>query len=785
MLSYKRIIQLALKHPKVIISFTTVLTIIFMVFTLQIGFNPDVNSLLPEDNPSNTNFLDLNSNGEFTDNFSFLVRGNDLYTPEHLLQLHLAVEQIEAFDNITTGIHAFSFVTAEKRGSRIALTPISVDKDVSQWTEEDARIFKERLLTDDIAENLIVSDDGNSLLFYFPAILTENNGEQIEEIEKILEPIKSFASVYMNGGLFFTDRVQYYLQSDLKLLLSLSIVIIMLIYFISFKAKRAVFLPMSVVLFATIWAMGIMSLFGFEMTIINIITPVLILTLGSSYSIHLLSDYYRTHPVRITNDNTWIAEVISHVAKTIVVAGMTTIAGFLSLLGTRIEAFREFGLSTSIGIVASVILTLFYLPAMLSIMSTPATTYYKMTVKGRLSLVIKQVAKAVANYWYVFLIIFALSAAGFAYSFPRVLFDTSFMKYYPKNEAAIVNLKEIVNDIGGVDAVNITIEAPEDANRYFIDTEVLKQVAAFEEAVLAGTPEVTHILSFPQYIRFFNDISSGQSRIPDSPGVVMLLSRYFSLLSEYGMGSADMQALISDDYNSITISIRFTHVDKNKLTDLKLTNRIIGELQQYAREHLPEETEVTIWGQVNRMLALNNLIERDQQQSTVISLFIVLLLAWITFSSFKYGVLALLPILFGIMSNYIFMYVFSIPFDMVTIAFSSVTVGVGIDDAIHYIIRFKSIYNHRPGNLKPAVKRTIELTGRPIILTTVAIIAGLLVLTMASFVPITYFGLLISIALLNTLLATLFILPSALIFWIGTERFFRKRMARKNGGLQA
>jgi predicted RND superfamily exporter protein len=385
----------------------------------------------------------------------------------------------------------------------------------------------------------------------------------------------------------------------------------------------------------------------------------------------------------------------------------------------------------------------------------------------------------------VFLIIFALSAAGFVYSFPRVLFDTSFMKYYPKNEAAIVNLKEIVNDIGGVDAVNITIEAPEDSNRYFIDTDVLKQVAAFEDAVISGTPEITHILSFPQYIQFFNDISSGESRIPDTPGVVMLLSRYFSLLSEYGMGSADMQALISDDYNTITISVRFAHVEKNQLTDLKLTNRIIDELHQYAREYLPEEAEFTIWGQVNRMLALNNLIERDQQQSTVISLLIVLLLAWITFSSFKYGVLALLPILFGIMSNYIFMYVFSIPFDMVTIAFSSVTVGVGIDDAIHYIIRFKSIYNHRPGNLKPAVKRTIELTGRPIILTTVAIIAGLLVLTMASFVPITYFGLLISIALLNTLLATLFILPSALIFWIGTERFFRKRLARKNGELQA
>jgi predicted RND superfamily exporter protein len=205
---------------------------------------------------------------------------------------------------------------------------------------------------------------------------------------------------------------------------------------------------------------------------------------------------------------------------------------------------------------------------------------------------------------------------------------------------------------------------------------------------------------------------------------------------------------------------------------------VIGELEQYAEQYIPEEAQYTIWGQVNRMVALNNLIEQDQRQSTALSILIVLILAWITFSSFKFGLLALLPILYGIMSNYIFMYIFNIPFDMVTIAFSSVTVGVGIDDAIHFIIRFRSIYNYRPGNLIPAVKRTIELTGRPIILTTVAIIAGLLVLTMASFVPIQYFGLLISIALLNTLLATLFILPSALIFWIGAERFFMKRAKR-------
>ena len=125
------------------------------------------------------------------------------------------------------------------------------------------------------------------------------------------------------------------------------------------------------------------------------------------------------------------------------------------------------------------------------------------------------------------------------------------------------------------------------------------------------------------------------------------------------------------------------------------------------------------------------------------------------------------------------MFLLKIPFDMVTIAFASVTVGVGIDDAVHFILRFKALYFYRSGSLLPAVKRTIELTGRPIMLTTFSIIGGLLVLTLASFIPIKYFGLLISLALLNTLLATLFILPSGIILWIGTQRAIEKRRVRK------
>ncbi len=753
-----------------------------LFFALQIELNPDVNTLLPKDDPSNMNFNYYNNNGEFTDNFMFLLEGEDLYTPENLAVIYSVVEKIEAFDNITTGVHPFSFITAEKKGTRLALTPIAVVESVQNWTQDEADQFKRRLLADDIARNLIVSEDGNAILFFFPAyLLPDENQQQIKDLAEILKPLEEFGRVSMNGGLFFTDRVLYYLQSDLILLLAFCFIIIMIIYYLSFKAKRAIFLPMSVVVFGTIWSLAIVAILGFELTIINIITPALILTLGSSYSIHFLSDYYRTHPKKLEkNDKEWILDVVSHVSKTIVIAGLTTIAGFLSLLVTRIPEFRQFGISTSIGILFCVVLTLVYLPAILNILPNPSITYYNMVVGGKLSSFIKRMAKVVISKWYIFLIIFAAAVGGFIYSYPRVSFETSYVKYYPKNEAAITNLKRAVSQIGGVDAINITINAPEGSDRYFINTDVIKQIDLFESTFIDETEEISHTLSFVKYLKFFNKLMTGAAEVPDTPGLVMLLARYFGLISDYSVGNNDLEMLLSEDSNSLTISFRYANPDRSTLAEISVSERVIESLERNAEKLIPEECSYVVWGQVNRMISLSGLIEKDQRDSTLLSLLIVLIIAWITFKSFKYGFLALLPILFGIMTNYIFMYIFNIPFDTVTIAFASITVGVGIDDAVHFILRFKSLYFYRSGSLKPAVKRTIEVTGRPIILTTVSIIGGLLVLTLASFVPIRYFGVLISIALLNTLLATLFILPSALILWIGTERLImKKRLKRK------
>ena len=132
--------------------------------------------------------------------------------------------------------------------------------------------------------------------------------------------------------------------------------------------------------------------------------------------------------------------------------------------------------------------------------------------------------------------------------------------------------------------------------------------------------------------------------------------------------------------------------------------------------------------------------------------------------SLSSGISALIPVLTAVMINYVFMWLFNLPFDMVTIGFSSVAIGTGVDDAIHFLLRLKSRRKENPNeNYIAAVKQNIIDTGRPIILTTVSVDAGLVMLLFASFNPIKFFGALMFLALTAAMIATLFVLPSWLI----------------------
>lgn len=768
------IVRFSQRHSIAVIAITLALTLFFGYFAAGISLNADYNSLLPPESETNQRFHEYNANSEANGNLIVTYQSEQMFTPEVLEVLEEMVAGVESYENILVGTHMFSLVTAIKKGNRLVVAPASPHTE-GAWTEEEALEFRKRLMADKVAKNLVISEDGEMVLFYFPTESAgDGNDELYQEILTLVEPLREYGEPSLNGTLAINDRVSYFLVRDLFMLLGISFLVIMIVYYFSFKAKRAVFLPLTVVVFGVIWCLGIMKLLGFELTIFNIITPPLVLTLGSSYSIHLLNEYYRTGAaVRRSNDRTWIAGAVQHINRTIILACLTSVAGFLSLLFTQIEQFQQFGISTAIGITVCAVLTLFYLPAALHNLSNPKLSQRTHVTEGGLTRVVVRISDMVIRHWHVILVLFLALVAAFIFAVPHVEFETNYTKYFSKDDPLVVSSNRYTREIGGVDTIYVTLEAKDQEKGYFLDPEVLREVDAFEQSVVSLTDDITHNLSFTGYVKFLDGVMDGHGDIPESPGLIMLLSRYLSLITGMDENNAELGMLIDDEQKQMTISLRYRDTANMATTGLENTEHVLDAVAQSAHL-LPDELEVITWGNGERYMALSDMIQRDQRVSTLASILVVFLITSVTFGSLGYGFFSIIPIAVGIMANYIFMVAANIPFDMITMGFSSVTVGVGIDDAIHFILRYRELCRDESLSLSDRIRETVVQTGRPIMLTSVSIISGLMVLSFASFMPVRYFGILISIALFNTLLATLFILPAMMYGGLSLYEKYRR-----------
>ena len=692
----------------------------------------------------------------YPDGFVIIFSSSELYTPKVLNLLTDVMEELETLDKVGPCLSPFDFVTVEKQGTRLSVTPISPLKEGERWTEETASIFKERLLSDDMARNYLYSEDGNTIMLYYRTA-HYNQAEQ-DVMNSIIDPLRDYGRVAINGGSSIINRVTYYIFNDLALLLSLCFIIILLVYYLSFKSLRAVLVPSSLSIIGIIWTLGIMSLIGYKLTIISILTPCLVLTLGSSYSVHMISEYFAeaSDPKKAVNG-------YARTSKTILAACLTTVVGFLSMLVCHTPMFREFGVSVTIGISCCALLAIFYLPSILSLLPEPKAQKVEKIEHGKiLGAFINFINKVITKYWVVVLIITLLLVAGFALVHDKISFNSNYVDYFPQDDEFVLDTKFFAQTMGGTDPYYMEIVAPNNEKGFFLKAENIKKVYDFENTVMEACPDIVQSLSLPQYVGFLNKVYSGENSIPESNALVNLLYRLLQQMKAF-IGSNVLDVLVNEDASVITLAMRNYDAYEQNLQTTASARRVENTLNYY-RYMLPEGTTSKIYCGASTSIRASDMIVKDQNIATWISMVCTVIIASITLFSVFRGCISIIPVLVGIMFNYIFMYITGIPFDLVTIGFSSITFGAGIDDALHYLLRYK--YNktlYPDKRIEDILTMTMNETGRPIILTTVSVVAGMCILLFGSFTPIRYFGLFMAVALTVAMLATLFILPTMIM----------------------
>ncbi|MBN2625854.1 MAG: MMPL family transporter [Spirochaetales bacterium] len=759
----EKILTKLIRHRFVVLALTLVLTLFMGWQAVHVEIRADADSLLPE----REELLKQFSAFGIPQN-EYLVIGverDNLFELPFLQELDTSLEKLKQIKDIETLASPFSQTAFEKKGAFFNIVSTS-DTGRAPENEEELALFKKRMVSGGFTEGLFLSSDETMFLILLEYGDVGDFTVFMNDVESCVAPLRETSRVSISGNPPFEVSAEKYLTRDISIFLTLGIVLILVIYYFGFNSKRSIFLPVLIIISGTVWTIGFMSLVGYAISIVSIVVPPLVLTLGSSYSIHILNSYFRFAHEEVRKDKIWISEAVSSVSSTVLLASITTVVGFLSLLVTSLSQLREFALASSFGILSCSLLSLIVLPCALSLMKNPGTHQTTGIHEGIITRVIKALSHKIVKYRFLFIFIFLAIPVFFYITYPHIKINTDYATYFPKDDPVIQDLNHLAVKMKGFSEMTIVFQGEEENT--FLDRDLLEKLNTLELEVMK-IEDITSTRSFDSFVREAQFVTRGTRDFPASKGPVLFMSRALNSYREQDFKAEEtINGFVNRDYTRYNITFRYYDHETGLSMGEDRVPALLGRIESVLDEYAPEGVTYKIMGPRLFFQDLYNQLNRDLAVSTITAFILIFLVASYTFRSLLYGLLSLVPMFAGVLMNFILMVIFNIPLDLTTVMVSCVSIGIGVDDSIHFLLHYQKDQD---------LYHTMELTGRPIVLTSLSIVAGIILLLFSTFRPIGYFGVLISIALVNTTLGCLVFLPSFLSFQ--TRRFGEKKIRRK------
>ena len=612
------------------------------------------------------------------------------------------------------------------------------------------------------------------------ALNTELSQERDILIETTRAAMSNFddsGDLFLGGTAMIASDMISFIKSDLQYFALGVLIMFVLTLSAIFKKARWVAMPLVSSALIALFVIGFLGWMDWRVTVVSSNFISLLLIISISLTIHLIVRYQELFEFNPSLNKTELVSLtIEQMLKPCFYTALTTIIAFASLGISEIKPVIDFGKMMVAGIFFAFIFSFILFPIFMQLFTSDKGNESKDFSKG-VTVVFSSLTERFGNYIIIAaLFLFSVSL----YGVNQLTVENRFIDYFKPSTEIYKGMELLDTKLGGTAPLDIVINAPlgwdqnveednfdddfgfeddEPNNGYWWNTISLDQLEEIHDYV-DSLPEIGKVLSVASGIKVARELKDGE------PLSELDLALVKNMLPE-DIKDNLLSSYISDDENQVRISARVIESAKG-LNRNELLTKISKTLQT---EYKLDKDQFRLTGLA---VLYNNMLQSlfDSQIGTIVIVFtIIFFMFLILFRSLYLSIIGIIPNLLAATVVLGTMGLFAIPLDIMTITVAAISVGMAVDNTIHYIHRFKKEFNST-GIYKESMKNSHRTIGRAMFYTSLTIILGFLVFATSNFNPSVYFGFFVSLAMVMALLGALTLLPQLILYFkpLGKEK---------------
>ena len=611
---------------------------------------------------------------------------------------------------------------------------------------------RRRAMKDDLVRGDLVSDDGTvtALVVSFDERrIDEVRGGVIQRIHELVDPgLPSGVTAYYNGSLEISETYNRITLANQRTFTPPIFVITLLAVYLSFRSWRKMLLTIVAVGISVLWTLGLYSLLGYSYNVLASMLVPLIVVLAIADDVHIMQHWDEERRTRSPEET--FKATVAHLTAPLLGASGTTALGMLSLATSNVVAVRSFGVGSAIGIMVDFMISIVFVPTVLSLMKPEAgETPHEKYLIGPMRAIARF---STAHPGRVLAVTGAVLLVA-AFGIRQLRVDTNHINFFSASHPLGQSARVIDDELSGIYSFQILLEGPQESLSEPANLQRMDRLAA----ELRKMPDVKKVRSAADYVKRVNmELRGGDAAahvVPSDKATVAQELFVFALGDE---GRRELERVLATDYSRAQIDVKLRSMSSDVVLQLiEKSDALAAEI------FAGTGVKATTTGSGRLFSTLDHYLVESQISSFGTAFFTVFAVIFVVFRSARFGLLTIAPNVLPVLAVLGVMGYLGISMNIATVMVASVALGVVDDDTIHFINRYRREVAAGAGT-DAAIEAATVHEGRASLTTAIINSLGFGVLLMSEYKPTAWFGGLLGLTMAVAFLAEVFILPATI-----------------------